>query len=231
MIPYDDVVDVHRFTHRRLSIHAATNVSKAHGAVRKRKEARTTTTPEMSSLALFLVLISSLLRWASAGTIPRQIECYSCMSLSYQNSWDHLQSTYHPPKVFTNRCNDPSLQKNIPTTLCGSVCVSLLEPDVEAGVFIGYKYIRGCLDRLLRNGFNQTALRTHRFNQIDQCRSLPRSHLFNPVRGMNQPMFGDVQLCSCYGEKCNGAASSVPSSLRWSPLTIAAVLVISWMLS
>ncbi|TKR61152.1 hypothetical protein L596_028303 [Steinernema carpocapsae] len=166
MIPYDDVVDVHRFTHRRLSIHAATNVSKAHGAVRKRKEARTTTTPEMSSLALFLVLISSLLRWASAGTIPRQIECYSCMSLSYQNSWDHLQSTYHPPKVFTNRCNDPSLQKNIPTTLCGSVCVSLLEPDVEAGVFIGYKYIRGCLDRLLRNGFNQTALRTHRFNQV-----------------------------------------------------------------
>uniref|UniRef100_A0A915BLZ4 Uncharacterized protein n=1 Tax=Parascaris univalens TaxID=6257 RepID=A0A915BLZ4_PARUN len=99
------------------------------------------------------------------GTVPRRFDCFSCMSLSYQESWEHLQSIYTAPKVFTNRCNDPYLTKNIPTVQCGSVCVSLLEPDVEAGVFIGYKYIRGCLDRVLRNGFNETALRTHRFHQ------------------------------------------------------------------
>ncbi|KAK0410212.1 hypothetical protein QR680_005008 [Steinernema hermaphroditum] len=165
------------------------------------------------------------------STLPRELECFSCMSLSYQDNWQHLQSTYHPPKVFTNRCNDPLLQKNIPTTLCGTVCVSLLEPEVEAGVFIGYKYIRGCLDRLLLNGFNQTALRTHRFSQMDTCRSLPRAHLFNPVRGMNQPMYGEVQLCSCYGDKCNGAASSAPLSARWSPLTVFVLLALSWMLT
>uniref|UniRef100_A0A915BMA4 Uncharacterized protein n=2 Tax=Parascaris univalens TaxID=6257 RepID=A0A915BMA4_PARUN len=99
------------------------------------------------------------------STVPRRFDCFSCMSLSYQESWEHLQSIYTAPKVFTNRCNDPYLTKNIPTVQCGSVCVSLLEPDVEAGVFIGYKYIRGCLDRVLRNGFNETALRTHRFHQ------------------------------------------------------------------
>ncbi|KHN80908.1 hypothetical protein Tcan_02783 [Toxocara canis] len=128
------------------------------------------------------------------------------MSLSYQESWEHLQTIYTAPKVFTNRCNDPYLTKNIPTVQCGSVCVSLLEPDVEAGVFIGYKYIRGCLDRVLRNGFNETALRTHRFHQVDQCRSLPRAQLYNPSRNQMHPIFGDVQLCSCYGDRCNGAS-------------------------
>lgn len=41
-----------------------------------------------------------------------------------------------------------------------------------SGVFIGYKYIRGCLDRVLRNGFNETALRTHRFHQVYQLNAL-----------------------------------------------------------
>uniref|UniRef100_A0A914Z8H5 Uncharacterized protein n=1 Tax=Panagrolaimus superbus TaxID=310955 RepID=A0A914Z8H5_9BILA len=69
----------------------------------------------------------------SFSTIPRQFECYSCMSLSYQDSWEHLQYMYTTPKVFTNRCNEPFIQKNIPTVLCGSFCASLLEPNVEAG--------------------------------------------------------------------------------------------------
>uniref|UniRef100_A0A0M3HWK2 Homolog of Odr-2 (Two) n=1 Tax=Ascaris lumbricoides TaxID=6252 RepID=A0A0M3HWK2_ASCLU len=151
---------------------------------------------------------TSLLNYLNffAGTVPRRFDCFSCMSLSYQESWEHLQSIYTAPKVFTNRCNDPYLTKNIPTVQCGSVCVSLLEPDVEAGVFIGYKYIRGCLDRVLRNGFNETALRTHRFHQVDQCRSLPRAQLYNPSRNQLHPIFGDVQLCSCYGDRCNGAS-------------------------
>lgn len=37
--------------------------------------------------------------------------------------------------MFTNRCNDPIIQHNIPTVLCGTVCVTLLEPNVEAGNF------------------------------------------------------------------------------------------------
>ncbi|KAK6023992.1 hypothetical protein OSTOST_10207, partial [Ostertagia ostertagi] len=103
-------------------------------------------------------------RAAVAGSLPRQIECFSCMSLSYQTSWKYLQTTYIYPKVFTDRCRDPGSERGMPTVPCSTVCISLLEPDIEAGVFIGYKHIRGCMDRVLRHGFNQTALRTHRFH-------------------------------------------------------------------
>lgn len=139
------------------------------------------------------------------GSLPRQIECFSCMSLSYQTSWKYLQATYIYPKVFTDRCRDPGSERGMPTVPCSTVCISLLEPDIEAGVFIGYKHIRGCMDRVLRHGFNQTALRTHRFHHHNQCRTLSRAHLFNPARAADPPAIGDVQLCSCYGDRCNGS--------------------------
>ncbi|WKY10797.1 hypothetical protein Q1695_002842 [Nippostrongylus brasiliensis] len=142
------------------------------------------------------------------GSLPRQIECFSCMSLSYQTSWKYLQATYIYPKVFTDRCRDPGSERGMPTVPCSTVCISLLEPDIEAGVFIGYKHIRGCMDRVLRHGFNQTALRTHRFHHHNQCRTLSRAHLFNPARASDPPAIGDVQLCSCYGDRCNGSHRS-----------------------
>ncbi|ULT92377.1 hypothetical protein L3Y34_009867 [Caenorhabditis briggsae] len=148
-----------------------------------------------------------------AGPIPRQVECYSCMSLSYQTSWKYLQATYIYPKVFTDRCRDPNSERGMPTVMCSSVCVSLMEPDVEAGVFIGFKHIRGCLDRVLRHGFNQSALRTHRFHQNNHCRTLSRSALFNPARTTDPPALGDVQLCSCYGDRCNNSNPMMTSSI------------------
>ncbi|PIC30411.1 hypothetical protein B9Z55_021658 [Caenorhabditis nigoni] len=148
-----------------------------------------------------------------AGPIPRQVECYSCMSLSYQTSWKYLQATYIYPKVFTDRCRDPNSERGMPTVMCSSVCVSLMEPDVEAGVFIGFKHIRGCLDRVLRHGFNQSALRTHRFHQNNHCRTLSRSALFNPARTTDPPALGDVQLCSCYGDRCNYSNPMMTSSI------------------
>ncbi|CAO4382481.1 unnamed protein product [Caenorhabditis nigoni] len=153
------------------------------------------------------------LRTYSAGPIPRQVECYSCMSLSYQTSWKYLQATYIYPKVFTDRCRDPNSERGMPTVMCSSVCVSLMEPDVEAGVFIGFKHIRGCLDRVLRHGFNQSALRTHRFHQNNHCRTLSRSALFNPARTTDPPALGDVQLCSCYGDRCNYSNPMMTSSI------------------
>lgn len=38
-------------------------------------------------------------------------------------------------QMFTNRCNDPQLSNHIPTVVCSTMCVNLLEPDVEAGLF------------------------------------------------------------------------------------------------
>ncbi|KAK6045306.1 hypothetical protein COOONC_17190 [Cooperia oncophora] len=39
---------------------------------------------------------------------------------------------------------------------------------------------------------------------FNQCRTLSRAHLFNPARAADPPAIGDVQLCSCYGDRCNG---------------------------
>ncbi|KAK5965107.1 hypothetical protein GCK32_003825, partial [Trichostrongylus colubriformis] len=129
----------------------------------------------MLAVLLSFSLFESI-RGHDLGSLPQQIECFSCMSLSYQTSWKYLQTTYIYPKVgihpanrlkapvFTDRCRDPGSERGMPTVPCSTVCISMLEPDIEAGVFIGYKHIRGCMDRVLRHGFNQTALRTHRFH-------------------------------------------------------------------
>ncbi|GMT11244.1 hypothetical protein PFISCL1PPCAC_2541, partial [Pristionchus fissidentatus] len=145
---------------------------------------------------------------------PKTIECYSCMSLSYEMRFAVLSKTYIQPLVFSSRCSDPASYANMPTVRCGSVCATLFEPDIEGGVFLGYKHIRGCIDKILRNGFNDTAIRTHRFHQNNQCRTLSRAQLFKPGRPTDHPSMGDVQLCSCYGDRCNtGTISSTSSTL------------------
>ncbi|GMR59214.1 hypothetical protein PMAYCL1PPCAC_29409 [Pristionchus mayeri] len=151
---------------------------------------------------------------------PKSIECYSCMSHSYEMRFPILSRTYIQPLIFTHRCSEPGNHDNMPTVRCSSVCATLFEPDIEGGVFLGYKHIRGCIDKILRNGFNDTALRTHRFHQNNQCRTLSRAQLFKG-RPSDPPSIGDVQLCSCYGDKCNmGTISSTSSSLRFASLLI-----------
>ncbi|VDN32608.1 unnamed protein product [Cylicostephanus goldi] len=110
--------------------------------------------------------------------------------------------------VFTDRCRDPGNERGMPTVPCSTVCVSLLEPDIEAGVFIGYKHIRGCMDR-------------------NQCRTLSRASLFNPARASDPPAIGDVQLCSCYGDRCNG---SNPAAITSTLTTFVLTLILAWIL-
>ncbi|KAI3421140.1 hypothetical protein GPALN_014768 [Globodera pallida] len=101
------------------------------------------------------------------ATMPRPFECYSCMSPSYQPKWQFLQQMYIAPKAFTEACDTPiTRHSQIPTIFCASFCVSMLEANVEAGIFVGFKYIRGCGDRVLRHGFNETAAQLYRLNQV-----------------------------------------------------------------
>ncbi|VDN07357.1 unnamed protein product [Thelazia callipaeda] len=138
-----------------------------------------------------------------AGTIPRRFECFSCMSLSYQERWEHLQYIYTAPKVFTNRCNEPQLSNHIPTIICSTMCVNLLEPDVEAGLLAAILTIS-------MNRVDISDLNNHL--QIDQCRNLPRAHLYNLDRKQPHPIFGDVQLCTCHGDRCNGSSNAIKDS-------------------
>uniref|UniRef100_A0A915ISF8 Uncharacterized protein n=1 Tax=Romanomermis culicivorax TaxID=13658 RepID=A0A915ISF8_ROMCU len=83
-------------------------------------------------------------------------------------------------------------------------------------VVFGHNYIRGCIDKIFVNGFlNRTAIETHRFYFDDVCRALPWEQLMTsdfikkPSNNKhNNYKSGDVILCSCYGNKCNGANSA-----------------------
>lgn len=103
---------------------------------------------------------------------------------------------------------------------------------VSAGVMLGYNYIRGCIDKIFVDGvLNRTALETHRFHFDDVCRLLPWHQLMSSSgrasgSGNGQPAAaaasqyrsGDVVLCSCYGNRCNGAPSNDHRLGRFGPV-------------
>jgi len=156
---------------------------------------------------------------------PPRINCYSCMSKVYEKYWDLLRTNYFQQRNFSDACNDESFD---PTRLamitCEHVCVVLKETIAIAGISLGKAYIRGCIDKVVIRGFNESAIDTHRFRLIDQCRSLDRRQL---MRG--ELMSGVVQMCSCYKERsspCNYGAPSAasPSLLMVSSFTLRSTL-------
>uniref|UniRef100_A0A915DRR8 Secreted protein n=1 Tax=Ditylenchus dipsaci TaxID=166011 RepID=A0A915DRR8_9BILA len=72
-------------------------------------------------------------------SLPRQFECYSCMSLIYQDNWQFLQLMYTAPKVFTNRLQraiDPKKHSNGAVWICmchfaGAQCRSWCVPRLQ----------------------------------------------------------------------------------------------------
>ncbi|KRZ03786.1 hypothetical protein T11_1701 [Trichinella zimbabwensis] len=139
------------------------------------------------------------------GALP-VIHCFSCMSFSYQEHWSTMRYIYRRPELFTDRCNEPFMSRGIPLHNCTTICVTMKEPEIKGGLILGYNYIRGCADKVLISGFNRSALDTHRFPFVDVCRLLPRNQLINS-RELNQIVVGDVHICGCYGNRCNGGGS------------------------
>uniref|UniRef100_A0A914ENC2 Uncharacterized protein n=1 Tax=Acrobeloides nanus TaxID=290746 RepID=A0A914ENC2_9BILA len=87
--------------------------------------------------------------------------CFSCMSKFYEAVWPVLSTVYKRPRNFTDRCNDDLIDpKFVPVVQCSTICVQMWEEPTVAGVKIR-GHIRGCLDDLLHNGFNQTIVTCH----------------------------------------------------------------------
>uniref|UniRef100_A0A5S6QV45 Uncharacterized protein n=1 Tax=Trichuris muris TaxID=70415 RepID=A0A5S6QV45_TRIMR len=144
------------------------------------------------------------------GAMP-VIHCYSCMSYSYQEHWMTMRYIYQRPELFSDRCNEPFMPRGIPVHNCTNICVTMKEPEVKGGIILGYNYIRGCADKVLVSGFNRSALDTHRFPFVDVCRLLPRGQLINS-HGLTQMVVGDVHICGCYSNRCNGGTGSQASA-------------------
>jgi len=136
------------------------------------------------------------------GLLP-PVQCYSCMSESYEPYWVDMSNVYRKQDVMTNRCNDPFFSRGIPYVNCSNICVIMKETISVGGIRVVHAYIRGCLDKILSNyRFNETALLTYNFYRKDHCRELPRSMLIGPQ------LTGNVYFCSCYGNRCNTAPVS-----------------------
>ncbi|KRZ20961.1 hypothetical protein T4B_14029, partial [Trichinella pseudospiralis] len=159
-------------------------------------------------IAIFTLITDILVygyNMKSYGALP-VIHCFSCMSFSYQEHWSTMRYIYRRPELFTDRCNEPFMSRGIPLHNCTTICVTMKEPEIKGGLILGYNYIRGCADKVLISGFNRSALDTHRFPFVDVCRLLPRNQLINS-RELNQIVVGDVHICGCYGNRCNGGGS------------------------
>jgi len=173
--------------------------------------------------AELLYICACLLRSFTVGARSYSwptVDCYSCMSKSYESYWSILQQFYWPQKNVTNVCNEGQFDRyRIATVPCKTICIMLKEPLIYGGITVGQQYIRGCYDKILMNGFNESAIETHRFRNNDMCRTLDRPRLMK---------FGDahtqVTICSCWQSRCNGARSSSMQTVL--PTTLLPVLFV-----
>ncbi|CAD5231961.1 unnamed protein product [Bursaphelenchus xylophilus] len=132
--------------------------------------------------------------------------CYSCMSKFYEAVWPALSHVYKRPMNFTDSCNDEKIDKTkVPYTPCPTICVAMSEEATVAGMKIRGN-IRGCLDDLLHNGFNQTIVSWYRWMHRDSCRIYRKRELFKlPPEQSDE---SSIQVCTCYADYCNSATVS-----------------------
>uniref|UniRef100_A0A0N4ZS34 Caenorhabditis elegans ly-6-related family-containing protein n=1 Tax=Parastrongyloides trichosuri TaxID=131310 RepID=A0A0N4ZS34_PARTI len=151
-------------------------------------------------------------------------KCYSCMSAFYGAVWPAINHVYRKPKNFTNKCNDDYVDSNdVPATMCSTICVHMWEDANVGGVKIK-GHIRGCLDDILINGFNQTVVTWYRWMHRDSCRQYRKRELFKiPSDQSDESM---VNVCTCYSDHCNSGSQVSVSSLSSLSLFLVLSIVI-----
>ncbi|CAI4232587.1 unnamed protein product [Auanema sp. JU1783] len=126
--------------------------------------------------------------------------CYSCMSEEFLDHWFHLKEIYHQPQNFTNYCYkiQPGIQ--IGMIPCNTMCLTIVEPRILAGMHVGNNIIRGCLSSVFKYEMLQ---RVPDPLLVDtSCTRLPAKKLF-PVHLSRRSSNRSVELCLCTGHLCN----------------------------
>ncbi|KAE9556692.1 hypothetical protein FO519_000098 [Halicephalobus sp. NKZ332] len=134
--------------------------------------------------------------------------CYSCMSKFYEAVWPALSHVYKRPRNFTDRCNEETFDpKSVPVTHCSTICVQMWEEPTVAGVRIK-GHIRGCLDDILHNGFNQSIVAWYRWLHRDSCHQYRKRDLFKLPHDQSDDSL--IHVCTCYADHCNPAPAPGP---------------------
>uniref|UniRef100_A0A1I8ATX4 Homolog of Odr-2 (Two) n=1 Tax=Steinernema glaseri TaxID=37863 RepID=A0A1I8ATX4_9BILA len=155
--------------------------------------------------------------------------CFSCMSRFYEAVWPALSHVYKRPRNFTDYCNDDVVDpRHVPVVDCPTICIRMWEEPTVAGVRIR-GHIRGCLDDLLHNGFNQTIVTWYRWMHRDSCRQYRKRELF--MLNADESDDSYVNVCTCYADHCNsaGSASRATVTLATAATTFLLVLAVRWL--
>uniref|UniRef100_A0A1I7XIH2 Activin_recp domain-containing protein n=1 Tax=Heterorhabditis bacteriophora TaxID=37862 RepID=A0A1I7XIH2_HETBA len=87
---------------------------------------------------------------------------------------------------------------------------TVYDEGITSGVRIR-GYIRGCMNDVLINGFNQTIVNWYRWMHRDSCRPYRKKELFKLGGDMSDD--STIDVCTCYADYCNGNGVDIPSSL------------------
>lgn len=67
-------------------------------------------------------------------------------------------------------------------------------------------YIRGCFDRMLIKGFNQTIVRLNRWLQRDSCQYYNKQEVLqSSLHHHTSSKSNMIYICTCYSDGCNGS--------------------------
>ncbi|KAI6238995.1 hypothetical protein M3Y99_00631100 [Aphelenchoides fujianensis] len=176
-----------------------------------REQRLTTKRPRRSfgiAVQFLLLLLSSTLAsgytysdaQAKKITYPSYLRvnrCYSCMSPMYQELFrdGELSQFFFEPKNFTSQCENPMDSEGIGLVPCRAICLTLTQEFTTGRKLT----MRGCVNSLSRFGFHNQTIAL--FDQYDLCRDVRASDLFR-FGTDTQP----ITVCSCLGDRCNGAA-------------------------